>query len=264
MRQRLGLDWRVSLAQEEWFYFCTCRNWRAMIQARRRNTPLNEFVLRSGERIHFSTPPWQIFLEIWRDKQYTPPFFSKAAPRTVVDIGANIGIFALYARRLWRHARILAFEPGPENFQLLEQNIRASQAADVELHRVAVASAKGTMSFYLKQESGWHSIFGERGSTMISVETIGLQDIFQDYSVSTIDFLKLDCEGAEFSILNGKEDLVRERIHRVAMEYHEVGGHRVQEIESMLKRLGYVVSVHPQPLWQTGLLYAVNSNCPEV
>jgi hypothetical protein len=149
----LGLDWRVSLLQECWFYFRTCRNWRAVIQARRRGTPLSEFVLHSGARIQFTgAPPFQIFQEVWRYKQYTPSFFHGSAPRTVVDIGANIGIFTLYARQQWHDARIVAFEPAPENFALLQENLRSSPGREIEIRRAAIAKDKGTTDFYLKRE----------------------------------------------------------------------------------------------------------------
>jgi FkbM family methyltransferase len=260
----VGLDWRFSLLQECWFYFRACRNWRAVIQARRRNTPLSEFVLRNGARIRFvGPPPWQIFQEIWRYKQYTPPFFHGPAPRTVVDIGANIGIFALYARQQWAQARIVAFEPAPENFGMLQENVRTSPGREIEIRRAAIAGGKGTTTFYLKQESGWHALFGEPDSERISVETLGLAELMQEHALTTIDFLKLDCEGAEYSILDGNEKLLKDNIRRIAMEYHEIGGHRVQEIEATLERAGYSINKRPQSLWQTGLLYAHNPNMRE-
>ncbi len=255
-----GLDWRVSFLQECWFYFRVCRNWRAVIQARRRNTALNEFVLKRGGRIHFTgAPPFQIFQEIWRYRQYTPSFFHGSAPRTVVDIGANIGIFSLYARQRWQDARVVAFEPAPENFALLQENVRSCSGRAIEIRRAAITEGKGTTSFYLKREAGWHSIFSEPDSQKITVETLGLAELMQEHALDTIDFLKLDCEGAEYSILVGNEQLLRDKIRWLAIEYHEVGGHRVQEIQDTLAGAAFVFETHPQPGWQTGMLYAVNS-----
>jgi hypothetical protein len=70
--------------------------------------------------------------------------------------------------------------------------------------------------------------------------------------------LKLDCEGAEYEILDGRELLLREGVHQIAMEYHEIGGHRVQELTALLARAGFQCEIAPAPEWHTGMLYAVN------
>ncbi len=258
-RRSFGLDWRISLLQECVFYVRTCRNWRTVLDGRLYQIPFSEFVLWNGQRVHFhGTPPYQIFQEVWRRKQYTHLVYT-ASPRVVVDIGANIGFFALYAAARWRTARILAFEPAPENFKLLEQNLSTSRASNAECKQVAIADKRAETTFYLKQESGWHSLFGEPGATPIVVHTLSLEDVMQEYALERIDFLKVDCEGAEYSIFQGREQLLRERVGFVAMEYHEVDGHRVQELNDLFSHAGFVVHQEPQTKWNTGLLYAKNS-----
>lgn len=256
-RSMWGLDWRIPLLQEGLFYLQTCRNWRTVLRGRLYQIPFSKFILWNGQAIHFrGNPPFQIFQEVWRHKQYTPPQYANS-PRIVVDIGANIGFFTLYAAARWREARVLAFEPAPENYDLLKQNLFVPQSR-LECRQVALADKKGAATFYLKQESGWHSLFGESGATPIVVDTLALEDMMQEYALERIDFLKVDCEGAEYSIFRGREELLCERIGFVAMEYHLVDGHGVQELQALFSRAGFILQIEPPSKWNTGLLYAKN------
>lgn len=85
-----------------------------------------------------------------------------------------------------------------------------------------------------------------------------MAELLREYSLDTIDLLKLDCEGAEYAILGGNEQLLKDKIRWLAMEYHEVGGHRVHEIQRLLASAAFICETYPQSGWQTGMLYAVN------
>jgi len=260
MFKRLGLDWRISLAQSYWFYFRTCENWRQVLDAIRRDERLDRFVLRSGATLtFFGDPPLQIFQEIWRREIYTHEYPQGwRTPHIVVDIGANIGFFSLYVAMRWPDAQVFAYEPAPENVALLEQNIRLSKTSQVILHPVAVADVVGRMNFFLKKESGWHSLWGSSNDSTILVNTTTLPAIVKEVD-QTIDLLKMDCEGAEYAVLAGQALVLAQSVRFVAMEYHEIEGHQVRELTEILEQAGFDCEVHPQPRWQTGMLYAVNS-----
>lgn len=256
---RGGPDWRIPLLEECWFYIRTCRNWRQVVRARLYGEALNEFVLRSGNRIGFDgEPPWQIFQEIWRYHAYTPSETRHLQPRTILDIGANIGFFSLYAIERWRGARLVAIEPEPGNFKRLEQNLCSTRAQNVRCVQCAAAGQSGTEQLFLRQEAGWHSLYGEDTSNALTVNTLSLDDIFERYALTRIDFLKIDCEGAEYAILGAAEPMLCEKVGFVAMEYHEIEGHRVNELERILECAGMKVRTIPQPRWGTGMLYAQN------
>ncbi len=260
-KDKLGWGWRSNLMKERWFYFVTLQNWRAVTRTRLYREPLSEFVFRGNTRVRFEgLPPLQILNEVWRAKHYTPPESTDLYPQTVVDIGANIGLFTLFAARQWRNATILAFEPEPRNFVQLQENVRLSNVTNVSCHRAAISSRTGSETLYIKQEAGWHSFFGDDLSGTLTVETLSLRDLLQRFELKTIDFLKMDCEGAEFLILPGQEDLLANYVRFIAMEYHEISGHRVQELELPLRRAGMTVRIIPQPRWSTGMLYAKNPN----
>lgn len=117
--------------------------------------------------------------------------------RTIVDCGANIGLTALYLAERYPNARIFCVEPDPRNFALLlantsvEPRITAIQAA-------VVGKSQGPI--YLSQDRpAWGNSISATQSAQnsIAVDAITIGDIMAKYSVSRIDLLKVDIEGAE-------------------------------------------------------------------
>jgi FkbM family methyltransferase len=82
---------------------------------------------------------------------------------TVVDVGANVGLFSLaILRRTQGHVRLLALEPAPETFALLEQNVRKVPGGDVRLHRTALGAEPGeAVLYYRPRASAMSSLYRE-------------------------------------------------------------------------------------------------------
>lgn len=260
MLKVLGLAWRISLVQESLFYFRTCHNWRMVIRGRINNVPFDKFEMRSGKVVAFSgTPPWQVFQEIWRYRVYDRKYpRTLPTPSIVVDIGANIGLFAHYAASRWPLAKIYAYEPAPENIQWLEKNVAMSRAIQIRVYPLAVANAGGRMTLYLKAESGWHSLWPKDAQEAVTVEATTLDAIIAELGTQPVDFLKIDCEGAEYELLAGREQLLRQRVRFIGMEYHENNQHQVGELQALLKRAGFAYETCAMLRWNTGMLYAMN------
>jgi len=81
--------------------------------------------------------------------------------------------------------------------------------------------------------------------TSITVPSITLHDILQRYDLKVCDCLKMDCEGAEFDILQhaAADDL--RRIRMLILEYHPVGD--IQHIKARLQGLGFIVDISDNP-----------------
>jgi FkbM family methyltransferase len=129
---------------------------------------------------------------------------------TVVDIGANVGYYTLLAARLvGPKGRVYAFEPSPENFNLLSRNVEANGYKNVILIPKAVSDRTGTAILRIdRASSGGHSLSSFRGGAdSIEVETISLDDYFA-CSRETIGVLKMDAEGAEVAILDGMSEVL--------------------------------------------------------
>ena len=131
---------------------------------------------------------------------------SQRAGDIVVDVGANLGYFALLSALCDRPAsQILAFEPDPQNFALLKDNLRLNGVPDeVQAFQVALASASGEGMLYRSRDNlGDHQIYagdGEREALAISL-AVGRE--FLSERVERIDLLKIDTQGSEFAVIEG-------------------------------------------------------------
>jgi FkbM family methyltransferase len=134
-------------------------------------------------------------------------------PRAVIlDIGANVGAFALWASRRWPGSHIHCYEPLPANFKLLEQNL-ASLAGRVELYNYAVGDPAHTLLHLGRNNCGEASFFdiGEQGLETVQVTTRPPSVLPQ------ADILKMDVEGAEIEIMSG---FAKIEFDAVLLEYH--------------------------------------------
>jgi FkbM family methyltransferase len=129
----------------------------------------------------------------------------------VVDCGAHIGLTALYFANRYPHARVIAVEPNPANFQLLERNTRADPRI-VPVH-ACISNRSGTDYISTEGPSWGHST----GGAGVAVEAITLDDIRERFNIDGIDLLKLDVEGAERAVLAAGIGKVR----AIAAELHE-------------------------------------------
>ena len=139
---------------------------------------------------------------------------------TVIDVGANIGMFALYAAVEWRAGRVYAYEPFGESRALLARNAERNRVAAIVPLPEAIAGRAGPRDLHMQGRHGVHSLFGDSADA-VRIECITLADAFARHDIARCDFLKLDCEGAEYEILLTAPADVLARIDRIAAEYHD-------------------------------------------
>ena len=207
------------------------------------------------------------FKEIFLLEEYEPPFRRMATDAPVVlDVGGNIGYFALYAFLRKPRATVYSFEPVPTHFALLSHHRAAHPRFDWMALPVAVADQTGTVDFFYDETHSPDgidpsaSLFSpdENGVAVaearrLRVETVGLADWLRERRIAHVDLLKLDCEGAEYPILYGLSDAHFPRIHQIIAEVHPGRGARENgdSLADFLQKKGYRVEQHPN-----GILHA--------
>lgn len=183
---------------------------------------------------------------------------------TIVDVGAGMGDFSIHAARQCPGAVVYAFEPLPESFARLEEHVRLNGVANVRALPEAIAGSGGTLALYtITGLSGQHRTAGDAAAakaSAIDVLATTLTRALERHGIARCDFLKIDCEGAEFEILLGLPDQTLGRIARIALEYHDhVTEHEHGELVRFLETRGFVVRTRPSPAWrELGFLYAEN------
>jgi FkbM family methyltransferase len=159
---------------------------------------------------------------------------------TVVDIGANIGAFAIYAAKEGAR-RVVAYEPNGASFRCLEQNIAVNALqAVVQARQLAVTDQAGHSVQFPSQASMYGRIGDEDDTASFeAVETTSLARIVERDTPGGIDLLKIDCEGAEYDILLGAESALA-HVREVRMEYHDG---RERELEELFRRCGFDITL---------------------
>jgi FkbM family methyltransferase len=171
--------------------------------------------------------------------------------RTILDIGANIGLFAIAARRFYPNAIIQCYEPNPN----LERHLSAHcSAIGADYRMMAVGSVGGTVSLLSSGDSLYCT--SEMGG---SIPQIGFDEAVAQLGI--VDIVKLDCEGAEWDIFADPEPWAR--VRSLVMEYHLWArpGLTVEGLRNQLTQLGFsAVDIAPadDPRW--GLAMALKPN----
>ncbi|TSC61261.1 MAG: FkbM family methyltransferase [Parcubacteria group bacterium Athens0416_74] len=135
---------------------------------------------------------------------------------TFVDLGANVGLYtALAASIVGKEGRVYAFEPDTDNFSFLNKTVRKNGFTNTKCLKTAISDHNGTgRLFFSKENFGDHRIFGsenERGSTEIELMT--LDHFVETNSISNVDFIKMDIQGAEGLAIKGMEVVLKNNPH---------------------------------------------------
>lgn len=143
------------------------------------------------------------------DGEYELPL--KSPPVTVLDIGANEGAFTAWATEQWPEARIVAFEPIPENAAIFRKN--HSGNPNVRFSELAIAKDSPVTMYYGKENSGQCSLFnfGEQSDKTVMVLAMPASDL------PSCEFVKIDAEGSEWDIVS---NLNLTNTKAIAFEYH--------------------------------------------
>lgn len=174
----------------------------------------------------------------------------------VIDIGANIGAFSLYAACRPNTKRVLAFEPMHDTFRRLVGNVTTSVAGERIL---CIHSALGSRSGFVQMILGANSMLhrstevNERAAESdATVPVVSLASVFDSYDIRNCALLKIDCEGAEYEILENLPPIYFQRIYAIRMEIHERSdGRRPEDLFRFIESQGFIVerSLHYGVIW---------------
>ena len=196
-----------------------------------------------------------ILNEIFYEKIYNNDFVCVAENDIVFDIGFNYGFFTLDALT-YKPKKVIGFEPNPKLVKLFNE----LDIDSVELHQVAVSDMVGSTIFYENNFFGKSSIHSDINSDTSSnsyqVNICSFNDMAEQYDV--IDYLKVDCEGAEYEIFESiPKEFLTNRIRKIALEFHHnINDIKVVNLISKIKECGFETKIDYKDGDSTGMLYA--------
>ena len=256
-----------------WLYYLTSlptlligvKNWPSLAIARARGHMPRPFMveLRSGLRFQARTPMdvW-IIKESCLDRQYERASVALEDGWTVIDIGAGLGDFTIHAAKDRPRSRVFAYEPFPESFALLQYNLTLNGVENVTAFSFAIGA--GSSAIELRVVSGeavQHTTVSNAAlRESVRVPSLTLDRAFADLQLECCDYLKVDCEGAEYDIFFNASNSTLKKIRHICLEYHDgVTPHTHDELIQFFEGKGFRVRCVANPVHrQLGLMHAEN------
>ncbi len=260
------------------------KNWAEVIrtsvtkQGVRRVILKNGIQLEAGEALNF------LVHQIFSRRVYNPGNLAIGENDIVVDIGANYGVFTVFAASLTRNT-VYAFEPSSTNFAFLERNIRLNGLNNIVAYKAAISATVGSTQLFFDPANDQGHLLSDfliadklencRASTpdqfaqfvpdtrrvenyvAVDVSTTTLQEIMDRHNIEQIDFLKMDCEGAEGAILFATPKEYLQRVRKIAMEFHDfLSSFTHEDIQKRLEETGFITELKWEKASPLGYLYA--------
>lgn len=173
----------------------------------------------------------------------------------IIDCGANIGLATLFFKQQFPEAAITCFEPDPDTFRILQENIHSNNLKNIQLYNCAVSNKKMKSRLYR-----YGAFRGSPGNTIddkyINFDRVGEQIVdcipLSSLNFNKIDILKIDIEGTEGKVIH---DLARtgclRKISIIIMEYHYneyCKDNKLSDILAALEKNGFRYIINPDSL----------------
>lgn len=156
----------------------------------------------------------------------------------IIDAGAHIGLATLYFKQLFRGAQVIAIEPNPNNFELLETNLFENQIDGVTAIQAALSNQSGKETLHSDAtDEQWYSTSsfhpGAWSGIQATTEIIVPTHTLSEFVTKPVDFLKMDIEGAEQKVLVEARDVLH-LIKEMHLEFHS---HPSQSLPKLIELL---------------------------
>ena len=194
--------------------------------------------------------------EIFIDREYNIKLDN---PKTIIDIGANIGTFSVLIAQKYPRSKIYSYEPAKETFKLLKYNLKLNSTFNVTANKLGVSKKSGSAIFYTYPASGLSSLSNKRkGAVREKVKLTTLGEIFKTENLRSLDLIKMDTEGAEYEILMNAPDNVLFKVKNIVLEYHDsLTEYKHKDIIKLLKSKNFNIKVKRHSIENDiGIIYA--------
>jgi amino acid adenylation domain-containing protein/FkbM family methyltransferase len=228
----------------------------------------------------------ELYKEVFATENYLRHGISVRDGDCIFDVGANIGMFTIFAQQRWPGTKVFAFEPIPTTYEALRANVEryAPNAAPLNCG-LSDRSGSATFTFYPRvsassgmdadaaedeqivraymanQDERLTAFADELMSGRFEKQSFDCQlktvsEVIAEHGVERIDLLKLDVEKAELDVLRGIREEDWPKIKQVVAEVHDIDG-RLGEFGALLKRHGFACVLDQDAVFENTGLYHV-------
>jgi FkbM family methyltransferase len=246
-----GMTWLKKIIHSIVFGAANSDLGKTLARLANRSRPPSPVAIRVGDHTFFSQRPDRILalylLKCGANEDAERKLFASRVKKdwTVIDIGANLGCYALLASDLvGDKGNVIAFEPDAENFLMLERAIQNNGITNVSIRREAVSDLSGPSYLYLSAEHGGdHSLYdpGE-GRIRQRIDSVRLDDVIKPGE--RVHLIKMDIQGSETKALRGMSRVIQENPDLIMFiefspEDLRQAGSSADEFWALIKELGF-------------------------
>jgi len=143
-----------------------------------------------------------------------------------IDVGSHIGAWGILMASLNPTFQVYAYEPIPENFQLIKDNIKINNLKNIKAFEYAVSdTSAGVMPIHYTNNPSDRFVGSPQGGSkvLVNAKKISLNDIFVNNQITRCKVMKIDCEGCECKAFSTIPQRILQRIDYVIGEFHPWG-----------------------------------------
>lgn len=161
---------------------------------------------------------------------------------TILDIGAYHGIYALAAKSANKNAAVYAFEPVPQNFNIMKQNIEFNNF-DIYSNQCGISDHDGTAVFcgdnFTSATTGSlnKSNFVDKPHQEIRVQIRSIASFIKEHRIKKIDLIKIDVEGHEYEVILGMKEYLKTMRPQLLIEI--TSSESAEKLKPLLEGIGY-------------------------
>jgi FkbM family methyltransferase len=214
--------WRLKEFEREWYDKIPSRGYY-FLRLRTSEQPFNMLL----------TLPGQIENTIAKTKQYEPHIMSSIysfmrEDGVFLDIGANIGIHALYTAASFKNSKTICFEPHPTIYRELRRNIQLNPRLDnIWATDVALGDRCGKSKFYMQLDSCYNRGLSSlqcnydlvEGVREVEVEVTTLDNYLDEASKENVSIIKMDTQGSEYEVICGAIETIEKSKPIIIFEF---------------------------------------------
>lgn len=217
---------------------------------------------------------FSVFNEIFKIMEYKACVdLIKNTQKPIIDIGAHVGFFSIFANCLNNKAKIYSIEPEKNNFDFLNKHKNENNFSNIKTFKCAIGGESNSNGkLFIAEDSINHKIKNQKPKTkkeekedgsFQNIRIFSLEDFLNDNKIDKVSLIKMDIEGGEYDILENIDENTYLRIGAFIMEYHNIIKNQKpktkNDIEFILRKNGFSVQVFPSKFDKDlGFIFAIN------
>lgn len=180
-----------------------------------------------------------ILKDDYQKSRFFAPQYKPREDHIIIDIGAHIGVFSLLAAEKAKKGRVYSIEADEENYRCLKINVESNNLSNISTYLLALTDYRGTGKLYSANESWAHSLYKPISENYKTVRTDTLANFITDNNIHHVDYMKINVEGAEYSILLNTPKSIMKRIKLMLIEFHPSDEYNEHDLIGYLGQCGF-------------------------